>query len=51
MTEPRWSALAMDAVGAAALAGAIAVLPVGATEQHGSHLATGTDTLLAEEVS
>jgi creatinine amidohydrolase len=41
----------MDAVGAAAAAGAIAVLPVGATEQHGSHLATGTDTLLAEAVS
>ncbi|MBV9337918.1 MAG: creatininase family protein, partial [Solirubrobacterales bacterium] len=51
MTEPRWSALTMDAVGAAAAAGAMAVLPVGATEQHGSHLATGTDTLLAEEVS
>jgi creatinine amidohydrolase len=51
MTEVRWSALTMDAVGAAAAAGAIAVLPVGATEQHGSHLATGTDTLLAEEVS
>jgi creatinine amidohydrolase len=41
----------MDAVGAAAAGGAIAVLPVGATEQHGPHLATGTDTLLAEEVS
>ncbi len=41
----------MDAVGAAAAAGAIAILPVGATEQHGSHLATGTDTLLAEAVS
>jgi creatinine amidohydrolase len=41
----------MDAIGAAAGAGAIAVLPVGATEQHGPHLATGTDTLLAERVS
>jgi creatinine amidohydrolase len=41
----------MDTVGAAAAAGAIAVLPVGATEQHGSHLATGTDTLLAEMVA
>jgi creatinine amidohydrolase len=41
----------MTAVGAAARAGAIAVLPVGATEQHGPHLATGTDTLLAERVS
>lgn len=51
MTDPRWSALTMDAVGAAAATGAIAVLPVGATEQHGAHLATGTDTLLADEVS
>jgi creatinine amidohydrolase len=41
----------MDAVGAASAAGAIVVLPVGATEQHGSHLATGTDTQLAEAVS
>jgi creatinine amidohydrolase len=51
MDDPRWHGLTMDAVGAAAAAGAIAVLPVGATEQHGSHLPTGTDTLLAEEVS
>jgi creatinine amidohydrolase len=28
----------------------IAVLPIGATEQHGPHLATGTDTLLAGEI-
>ncbi len=49
--DPRWSALTMDAVGAAARAGAIAVLPVGATEQHGPHLPTGTDTMLAERVS
>jgi len=41
----------MTSVGEAARAGAIAVLPVGATEQHGPHLATGTDTLLAERVS
>ncbi len=40
----------MDEVGAAARAGRIAILPVGATEQHGPHLATGTDTLLAERV-
>jgi creatinine amidohydrolase len=51
MTEPRWSALTMEAVRAAAAADAIALLPVGATEQHGPHLATGTDTLLAEGVS
>jgi creatinine amidohydrolase len=41
----------MDEVGAAATAGAVAVLPVGATEQHGPHLATGTDTLLADHVA
>lgn len=28
----------------------LAVLPVGATEQHGPHLATGTDTLLADTI-
>ena len=49
--NPRWATMAMGAVGEAAEAGAIAVLPVGATEQHGPHLATGTDTLLAEQVS
>ncbi|MEU4197723.1 creatininase family protein [Kribbella sp. NPDC026611] len=30
---------------------AIVILPVGATEQHGPHLATGTDWILAEAVS
>ncbi len=50
-TDPRWSALTTEAIGQAAADGAIAVLPVGATEQHGPHLATGTDTLLAESVS
>ena len=43
-----WSALTADEVGAAAESGCVAVLPVGATEQHGPHLATGTDWLLAE---
>jgi creatinine amidohydrolase len=47
----RWSASTTDEVGEAAAAGAIAVLPVGATEQHGPHLATGTDTLLADHVA
>ena len=45
----RWAALTMDEVGHAAEA--LAVIPVGATEQHGPHLATGTDTLLAEQVA
>jgi creatinine amidohydrolase len=43
--------MTMDEVGEAAGAGAVAVLPVGATEQHGPHLATGTDTLLADHVA
>jgi creatinine amidohydrolase len=50
-TEPRWAALTMPGVGERAEGGALAVLPVGATEQHGPHLATGTDTLLAERVA
>lgn len=29
---------------------AVVVLPIGATEQHGPHLATGTDALLATEI-
>lgn len=41
----------MEEIGEAAAAGAVAVLPVGATEQHGRHLATGTDTLLADHVA
>jgi creatinine amidohydrolase len=28
----------------------LAVFPIGATEQHGAHLATGTDTLLVERI-
>lgn len=43
--------MTLDDIGGAAAAGAVAVLPVGATEQHGPHLATGTDTLLAEHVA
>jgi creatinine amidohydrolase len=46
-----WAAITSDEVGEAAAAGAIAVLPVGATEQHGPHLAAGTDTLLADHVA
>jgi creatinine amidohydrolase len=43
--------MTLEEVGEAAAAGAIAVLPVGATEQHGPHLPTGTDTLLADHVA
>ena len=41
----------MDEIGAAAAGGAVAVLPVGATAQHGAPLPTGTDTLLAAHVA
>lgn len=41
----------MEEIGEAAAAGAVVVLPVGATEQHGAHLPTGTDTLLAAHVA
>jgi creatinine amidohydrolase len=47
----RWAAITMEEVGEAAASGALAVLPVGATEQHGPHLATGTDTILADHVA
>jgi creatinine amidohydrolase len=49
--DPRWAARTLDEVGEAAAQGAIAVLPVGATEQHGSHLATGADTFFADRVA
>lgn len=43
----KWSTATAPEVGQAASQGRIAVLPVGAIEQHGPHLATGTDALLA----
>jgi creatinine amidohydrolase len=43
-----WSESTSEEIGAAAAQGLIAVLPVGAVEQHGAHLPTGTDALLAE---
>jgi creatinine amidohydrolase len=46
-----WATLTMDEIGEAATQGRLAILPVGATEQHGPHLATGTDTLLAHHVA
>jgi creatinine amidohydrolase len=47
----QWAALTSGEVGERASAGRIAILPVGATEQHGPHLATGTDTLLGERLA
>jgi creatinine amidohydrolase len=49
-TVLRWDALTRDEVAAAAPA-ALLVVPTGTTEQHGPHLATGTDALIAEVVA
>jgi creatinine amidohydrolase/Fe(II)-dependent formamide hydrolase-like protein len=49
--DPRWATLTHDEVGECAQRGAVAVLPVGATEQHGPHLVTGADSLFAERVA
>lgn len=50
MTLRRWTDLTKDDFAALDPARAIAVLPLGATEQHGPHLPVGTDTTLAEAV-
>ncbi|MEZ4500103.1 MAG: creatininase family protein [Thermomicrobiales bacterium] len=42
--------LTREEIGRRASAGAIAVLPVGATEQHGPHLPVGTDTFAVEHI-
>lgn len=48
----RWDLMTADEVGAMIAAGRdLAVLPVGATEQHGPHLATGCDTISAETLA
>lgn len=46
----RWSELTREEV-AAIVADALVVLPLGATEQHGPHLATGTDATLVQAVA
>jgi creatinine amidohydrolase len=50
-SDPRWASRTLEGIERAASAGAVAVLPVGATEQHGPHLATGADTFFAERVA
>ena len=49
-TLHRWDALTREEIGALA-AEALLVVPVGSTEQHGPHLATGTDALLATAIA
>ena len=48
----RWADMTGPAVGELARSGGpVALLPVGATEQHGPHLPTGTDTLIATAIA
>lgn len=46
----RWAELNREQLNAA-LPQALVIMPIGATEQHGPHLATGTDALLASTVA
>ena len=50
MTPLRWADASRETLNEV-LPEALVVLPVGATEQHGRHLATGTDALLASTVA
>jgi creatinine amidohydrolase len=50
MTVVRWADATREEL-RALLPEAVVVLPVGATEQHGPHLATGMDTLAAERLA
>ncbi|MGW1627508.1 creatininase family protein [Streptomyces sp. NPDC002172] len=50
MGEVLWSRLTAAELRALAARDAVVLLPVGATEQHGPHLPTGVDDLLAAEV-
>lgn len=50
MTETRWNRLTAPELVDLAARGAVVLVPVGATEQHGEHLPTGVDDFLAAEV-
>jgi Creatinine amidohydrolase len=50
MTEVLWNRMTAAELQRAAKDGAIVLLPVASTEQHGPHLATGVDTFLGGEV-
>lgn len=50
MTRLAWSELDRDAVAEALGHGAAVALPLGAVEQHGLHLPTGTDFLTADHI-
>ncbi|KQS68292.1 creatininase family protein [Modestobacter sp. Leaf380] len=54
MTRPRtrrWDRMTGPEIGAVDTAGALAVVPIGAVEQHGPHLPLVTDSLVAEAVA
>jgi len=46
MTETAWNRLSAEALRKLAAQGAVVLLPVGSTEQHGPHLPTGVDDFL-----
>jgi creatinine amidohydrolase len=50
MAEVEWARLKARDLNALAAAGALVLLPVASTEQHGPHLATGVDSLLCGEI-
>ncbi|MDF3062582.1 MAG: creatininase [Microvirga sp.] len=50
MSEVEWARLNASELNERAGAGAIAILPVASTEQHGPHLATGVDSFLCGEI-
>ncbi len=51
MAEVLWGRLTAEALRSLAQRNAVVVVPVAAMEQHGPHLPTSTDTLLANEVA
>jgi creatinine amidohydrolase len=50
MAEVEWARLKASELNERAAAGALVLLPVASTEQHGPHLATGVDTYLCGEI-
>ena len=50
MAEVEWARLKARDLNEKAAAGALVLLPVASTEQHGPHLATGVDTYLCGEI-
>jgi creatinine amidohydrolase len=51
MPEVLWNRMTAPSLRGKAAQGALVLLPVGATEQHGPHLPTGVDDLLSAEAS